>query len=118
MADAFKHKRYFKLVQADFSSLVSFSSTADANTKIGFTSAWNTSSPTKTETLEDSNFTLVVEYEFETLDEENAFITAVDIDAQYSPADSNHTAKCFKHIWYDEDGTTVSHTSDNLDPIE
>jgi len=117
MAEAFRHKRYFKLVQADNSSLVSFSSTADANTKIGFSSAWNTSSPTKTETLEDSNFTLVVQYEFNTLDEENAFITAVDIDEPYSPADSNHTAQCFKHIWYDEDGTTVGHTTDNLDAI-
>jgi len=117
MADAFKHKRYFKLVQADYSTLVSFSSTADANTKIGFTSVWNTSSPTKTETLEDSNFTLVVQYEFDTLDEENAFRTAVDVEAQYSPADSSHMVKCFKQIWYDEDGTTVGHTEDNLDEI-
>lgn len=114
MAEAFKHKRYFKLIQTVGLDNVSFSSTADANTKIGFASVWNTSSPTKTETLEDSNNTLVVEYEFATEDEQNAFINAVDVDAQYSPADSNHTAQCFKHIWYNEDGTTVGHTEENL----
>ena len=112
MANAFKHKRYFKLVQQDFSTLVSFSSTADANTKIGFKSVFNTSSPTKTETLEDSNFTLVVEYEFNTLEEENAFRTAVDIAEPFTPADNTHMVHCFKHIWYDEDGTTVGHTSE------
>jgi len=108
MADAFKHKRYFRLSEADGSTLVSFSSTSDANTKIGFAGVWSTSSPTKVETLEDSNFTLVVQYEFDSLEEENAFITAVDINNQYSPADSNHIVQCFKHVWFDADGTTES----------
>ena len=111
MADAFKHKRYFRLSEADGSTLVSFSSTSDANTKIGFAEVWSTSSPTKVETLEDSNFTLVVQYEFDSLDQENAFSTAVDIDNQYSPADSNHIVQCFKHVWFGEDGTTEVSTS-------
>ena len=48
MAAQWKHKRYFKLMGSD-SSLVTFSSVADAKTKIGFTSVFDTSSPTKTE---------------------------------------------------------------------
>ena len=55
MANAFRHKRYFRLSEADGSTLVSFSSTSDANTKIGFAGAWSTSSPTKVETLEICN---------------------------------------------------------------
>tara|TARA_X000000950_G_C13676288_1_gene562058 strand:+ start:25 stop:786 length:762 start_codon:yes stop_codon:yes gene_type:complete len=77
MSALYKHKRYFRVRALD-SSLKTFSSTADANTKIGFTSVWNTSSPTKTEVLADSNQTLVVTYEFETEADQAAFESAID----------------------------------------
>ena len=77
MSALYKHKRYFRVRALD-SSLKTFSSTADANTKIGFTSVWNTSSPTKTEVLADSNKTLVVTYEFETEADQAAFESAID----------------------------------------
>ena len=80
MAAEFRHKRYFKFQGGDSSitGAITFSSVADAKTKIGFTSVWDTSSPTKTEALEDSDSTLVVTYEFNNADEQTAFKAAVD----------------------------------------
>ena len=77
MAAEYRHKRYFRVRVSD-SSLDTFSSTADANTKIGFTSVYSTSSPTKTEALADSDKTLVVTYEFNDESEQTAFKSAVD----------------------------------------
>ena len=77
MAAQYKHKRYFRLRGSD-SSLKTFSSTSDANTKIGFKSVFNTSSPTKTEALADSGQTLVVTYEFDSDSDQTAFKNAVD----------------------------------------
>ena len=79
MANAFRHKRYFRFHGGDSTtSSVTFSSVADAKSKIGFTSVYDTSSPTKTEALADDNLTLVVTYEFNNADEQTAFKAAVD----------------------------------------
>ena len=114
MANAFKHKRTFKVVnKTDGTDEMEFTSTADANTKIGFTSVWNTSSPTKTESLEDNGYTLAVTYEFDSEEDQTAFNNAVNVEwpGQFTPQDSNYFAAELQHIWYAEDGTTVGHTT-------
>jgi hypothetical protein len=116
MAAEYKHKKYFRIRGAD-DTLKTFSSTADANTKIGFTSAYDTSTPTKIEALEDSGQTLVVTYEFESDADQTAFRTAID-DAwansphsPFNPADATDTVEHFKTEWLEPDGsvgTTVN----------
>ena len=60
MANEFKHKRYFRLINNEDSSKITFTSVEDAQTKIGFRDVWNTSSPTKTFALADADTTLIV----------------------------------------------------------
>mgnify|MGYP001209796772 FL=1 len=115
MANAFKHKRYFRIREAD-SSLKTFTSTADANTKIGFTSAYSTSSPTKTEALADSDQTLVVTYEFDSESDQDAFKAAIDgaWDGSSSPfasGDGTYTIEHFKTEWLHQDGSISSTTN-------
>ena len=112
MANAFKHKRYFRRREAD-SSLKTFTSTADANTKIGFTSAYSTSSPTKTEALEDSDQTLVVTYEFDSQADQDAFKAGVDgawadSSAPFDVGDGTYIIEHFKTEWLHEDGSVSS----------
>ena len=64
MAVAYRHRRYFRVRGVD-SSVRTFLSISDANTKIGFKSVYDTSSPTKTEVLDDGGQTLIVTYEFD-----------------------------------------------------
>ena len=114
MAAEYRHKRYFRLRGSD-SSLVTFSSTADANTKIGFTSVYSTSSPTKTEALVDSDKTLVVTYEFNDESEQTAFKSAVtgaysDSTSPFNPADGTDRAEHFKTEWLHKDGS-ISNTT-------
>jgi len=122
MAATFKHKRYFRCIQYGADStwgLRTFSSTADANTKIGFKSAFSTSSPTKTEALENSNQWLVVTYEFANESEQTAFKNAVEGlyspgTSMFGPATSSDCVEMFKVEWLHEDGS-VSHTDNLLD---
>ena len=116
MAAEYKHKKYFRIRGAD-DTLKTFSSTADANTKIGFTSVYDTSTPTTIEALEDSGQTLVVTYEFESDADQTAFQTAIDdawANSPYSPfnpADATDTVEHFKTEWLEPDGsvgTTVN----------
>ena len=110
MAVQFKHKRYFRVRGSD-SSLKTFSSTSDANTKIGFKSEWTTSSPTKTEALADSDQTLIVTYEFDSLSDQTAFKSAVDgtwnVDGStpFTPATDTDTVEHFKTEWLHQDGS-------------
>jgi len=110
MAVEYKNKKYFRLRGAD-STLKTFSSTTDANTKIGFTSVYDTSTPTKTETLEDSGQTLVVTYEFDSDADQTAFQNAIS-DAwtnsphsPFNPADATDTVEHFKNEWLQPDGS-------------
>jgi hypothetical protein len=125
MATQFKHKRYFRVLE-DFNrekagqGYLTFSSVADAKTKIGFKSCWDTSTPTKTEALEDSGRTFVVTYEFNSDSDQSAFKTAVD--AEYSGSATPFTpgsvsaytrdvlVENFKTEWFAGDGSTVDHT--------
>jgi len=114
MAAEYRHKRYFRVRVSD-SSLDTFSSTADANTKIGFTSVYSTSSPTKTEALADSGKTLVVTYEFNDESEQTAFKSAVDgaysdSTSPFNPADGTDRAEHFKTEWLNKDGS-ISNTT-------
>ena len=82
MANAYKHIRYFEVhgastPEAD-GTRITFTSVDDAKTKIGFKSVWNTSSPTITEELADGTNQLKVTYEFDNIDQETAFKSAVD----------------------------------------
>ena len=115
MAAEWKHKRYFRVRGSD-SSLKSFTSTADANTKIGFTSVYGTSTPTKTEALADSDQTLVVTYEFNTEAEQTAFNDAIDgawgeSSTPFNPADATDTVEHFKTEWLHADGTVSATTN-------
>lgn len=113
MAAEYKHKRYFR-VRASDSSLVTFTSTADANTKIGFKSVYSTSSPTKTEALADSDQTLVVTYEFNSESDQTAFKSAVDAiwddsTTPFTPASpDDHIVEHFKTEWLHKDGSVSS----------
>lgn len=83
MSNSCKHKRYYRIKVATtnggaFDTDYVFANVADANSKIGFKSVFDTSSPTKTEALEDSDKTLVVTYEFESESAQDAFKSAID----------------------------------------
>ena len=111
MAQEFRHKEYFRV--KDGGNLVTFTSTADAKSKINFTSAFDTSSPTKTEALEDSDQTYSVVYEFNSKAEEDAFITAISSYSDTTPWNpaSGSVVEHFKTEWYATDGTTVGATT-------
>ncbi len=109
MAVNYKHKRYFRVRGVD-SSVRTFSSTSDANTKIGFKSVYNTSSPTKSEVLADSGQTLVVTYEFDSDTEQSAFKSAVDgawgeSTTPFAPEIDTDTVEHFKTEWLHKDGS-------------
>ena len=114
MANEFRHKRYFRLIEdSEDSSKITFTSVADAQTKIGFRDVWNTSSPTKTFALADSDTTLIVTYEFDTEAEQDAFKDAVDGLMEDSATPWNEYtgyAQHFKTEWLHKDGS-VSSTS-------
>tara|TARA_S200000501_G_C20731076_1_gene702851 strand:+ start:211 stop:567 length:357 start_codon:yes stop_codon:yes gene_type:complete len=109
MAVQYKHKRYFRVRGVD-SSVRTFSSISDANTKIGFKSVFNTSLPTKSEALADSDQTLVVTYEFNSDSEQSAFKGAVDSSwgestTPFSPEIDTDTVEHFKTEWLHKDGS-------------
>ena len=113
MANEFKHKRYFRLINNEDSSKITFTSVEDAQTKIGFRDVWNTSSPTKTFALADADTTLIVTYEFDNKDDQDAFKAAVDalMDDSSTPWDEySGYAQHFKTEWLHADGS-VSSTS-------
>jgi hypothetical protein len=95
-------------VRAEDTSLKTFSSTADANTEIGFKPVYSTSSPTKTEALADSDQTLVVTYEFSSQADQDAFKSAIDgawsdSSSPFTPVDG--TVEHFKTEWLHADGS-------------
>ena len=97
MANQYRHKRYFKLKiwhigDSAYNTDYVFQNVDDANSKIGFVSAFDTSSPTKTEAFEDDNKTFVVTYEFNSQEEQDAFMTALTgSDRRYTGNFTNFT---------------------------
>ena len=115
MANAFKHKRYYRVRLVD-SSLYTFANVTDAQNTIGFRDVYDTSSPTKTYALADSDKTLVVTHEFNTKDEQTAFKAAVDgawedSSSPFAPADSSDTVEHFKTEWLHQDGSVSGTTN-------
>ena len=109
MAEAYKHKRYFRVRGVD-STVRTFSSISDAKTKIGFKSVYDISSPIKSEELADNGQTLVVTYEFESDPEQSAFNDAVDgtwgeSTTPFSPEIDTDTVEHFKTEWLHKDGS-------------
>lgn len=115
MAAEYKHIRYFR-VRGNDSSLKTFSDTSDAQTKIGFTSVWNTNTPTKTYALADSDQTLKVTYEFDNSGDQTGFKSAVDAaytdsTGHYNPATASDTVEHFKTEWLHPDGSVSATTN-------
>tara|TARA_R110000782_G_scaffold69707_1_gene140165 strand:- start:77 stop:436 length:360 start_codon:yes stop_codon:yes gene_type:complete len=116
MSAEYKQKRYFRLKDGA-GNVQTFSSTADANTKIGFKSVYSTSSPTKTEVLADSDQTLVATYEFDSDSDQIAFKSAIDGEwgegdnsTPFTPATDGDLVEHFKTEWLHADGS-VSDTA-------
>lgn len=116
MANEFKHARYFRKRATD-SSLVTFSSVAEAKTAMALHSAHDTNSPTKTETLEDSGQTLKIVYEFDSKADQDGMMNAVnaiwsdDTWPVGTPnGDSTGMVEHFKTEWYDTSGNAVDGT--------
>ena len=112
MSKTYIHKRYFRLRRSN-NSLHTFINVTDALDKIGFTEVWKTSSPTTTNTLMDTNTTLVVSYEFENEAEQVAFKSAIDNMFHSNPKhfSSKNTVEHFKTEWLHKDGS-LSHKTD------
>ena len=120
MANAFKHKRYYR-VRLDDSSICTFANVTDAQNAIGFRDAFDTSSPTTTYALADSDPTLVVTHEFDTADEQTAFKAAVDglMDDSSTPwnpdvnTDDSQAGwvEFFKTEWLHKDGSVSDTTN-------
>lgn len=116
MSAQFKHKRYFRMKNKQDNSPVTFSSTADALTKIGFKDVYNTNSPTKTEALEDSGQTLVVTYEFSSESDQTGFKTAIDnvwgdSTEPWAPPSTDENYQIVEHFkteWLHQDGSVSS----------
>ena len=120
MAANYKHKRYFRCISDSDSSAVTFTAAGDWANYIKFNAAFNTSSPTKTYALDDSNKTLVITYEFDTADQETAFKSAIDNfwknnSSPFIGAADNHFVDHCKTVWYNADGS-VSASTDNPGP--
>ena len=111
MAAEYRHKRYFR-VRGEDSTLTTFTDVANAKTLIGFKSAYTTSTPTVTESLADSDQTLVVTYEFNSEAEQTAFKSAVDAEWGESSTPFTGTGvEHFKTEWLHQDGTISATTN-------
>ena len=122
MATEWKHKRYFRVKDYD-GNLKTFTSTADANTIIGFKAVYDTSTPIKTEVLADSDQTLVVTYEFNSEAEQTAFKSALhgaytddnsvaSDTGHFTPADASDRVEHFKTEWLHKDGSVSATVND------
>ena len=115
MEEKYIHRRYFKLkTDGTKYTYEPFTSVADAKEKISFKSVWDTSSPTVSEVL-DGDDTLVVTYEFDTKDKQNAFLKAVhgawsDSSTPWAAADAEVVSEKMEFLSYDK--STVLDTVD------
>ena len=111
MAAEYKHKEYFQRRLED-SSLDTFTSVSDAQTKCSFHNTYLTDqSPTVTYALEDSDQTLVVTLEFDSSDKQEAWKTAVTNLTESSTAWCAGDIEWKKIEWLTKDGSVGSTTS-------
>ena len=108
MANAFRHHRYFRLRNAD-SSLQTFTSVDNAKTLCSLNDTlYSTGNPTRTYALADTNQGLKMTMEFDTLEDQDSFITAAThawTDSTVMYADGVET---YKHEWLHKDGSVSS----------
>ena len=110
MAIEYKHKEYFQRRMAD-SSIYTFTSVADAQTKCAFHNTFLTDqTPTITYALEDSDQTLVVTFEFADDTKQEAWKTAVTNLTDSSTAWHAGDIEFNKIEWLHQDGS-VSDTA-------
>jgi|TARA_R110000823_G_scaffold310311_3_gene435163 hypothetical protein len=111
MAVEYKHKEYFRRRLED-SSLYTFTSVADGQTKCAFHNTFLTDqTPTVTYALEDSDQTLVVTFEFADSDKQEAWKTAVDNLTDSSTAWYEDKIEWFKIEWLHQEGSVSSTTN-------
>lgn len=108
MAVEYKHKEYFRRRLED-SSLYTFTSVADAQTRCAFHNTFLTDqSPTITYALADSGQSLVVTLEFADSDKQEAWKTAVTNLTDSSTAWHAGDIEWFKVEWLHADGSVSS----------
>lgn len=107
MAIEFRHKRYYR-VRGEDGTLTTFTSVINANALIGFKPAYRTSNPTKIEELVDSNQTLIVTFEFDTIEDEKAFKSAVDASWKAGGPFTGTGVEHFKTVWLYPDDSVSS----------
>jgi len=125
MAQQYRHARYFRVRSANDSSLFTFANTDLFTASIALKSAYNTSSPTVTKTLEDGGKTMKIVFEFDSASDQQAFKDAVDGawgdsvgDYPFRGGDKTgddfegDLVEHFKTEWYATDGTTVDTSTD------
>ena len=109
MAVEFQHKRYIRIRLAN-SSLYTFTTTNDAQTKIAFKDCINLHSPIISYELADNNQTLVMTVEHESDANQMAWKAAWDTEYRenswpWNGNDSTQTVEHFKTEWLHADGT-------------
>jgi len=111
MAYGWKVKQYFRNRIPSDNSLVTFSSVADAQSKINLTSAHTSTngSPTTTYALADSDQTLVVTYEFSSLDNQTTWYNAMSGTNWYSATEGS--IEYFKVEWLNHNGDVGATTN-------
>jgi hypothetical protein len=118
MAQAFRHAKYFRVRNIEDSSLMTFSSVSEAKTAMALNSAYDTNSPTRTETLEESGTVLKIIFEFNSAADQAGQKSAVD--AIWSndtwpfgivTPDSSGAVEHFKTEWYGTNGSSIESTA-------
>ena len=111
MATAYIHNEYFRRRLED-SSIYTFSNIDDAKTKVALHNTFLTSnSPTITYELQDSNQTLKVTLEFDSLIQQDSWKVSVDNLGTSNTAWFGSDIEWFKVEWLNEDGTVSSTTN-------
>jgi hypothetical protein len=111
MAAEFKHHRYFRL-RNDDSSLQTFTSVDDAKTRCALNDTlYNTGNPTRTYALADSDQGLKMTMEFDSLADQDSFITAASNAWTDGTVMFASGVEVYKHEWLHPDGTVSDTTN-------
>ena len=108
MAAAYKHHRYFRL-RNDDSSLQTFTSLDDAKTRCALNDTlYDTGNPIRTYALADSDQGLKMTMEFDSLADQESFITAASNAWTDGTVMFASGVEVYKHEWLHEDGSIGS----------
>ena len=117
MAQEFRHAKYFR-VRLEDSSFKTFGSVSEAKTAMALNSAYDTNSPNRTETLEESGTVLKILFELNSASDQAGQKSAVDAlwsgsNWPYGADTDDSTGiavEQFKTEWFGTDGTSVEST--------